>query len=507
MRALVDYLGGLELVGGDHDGERFEVLPWERRFIRGAFRQPGDAALSVARGNGKSALVAGIATAVVDPWGPLHRRRGEVVVAAASFEQGRIVYRDVLGYLRSMGHDIDRDRSTWRKQDGGNRAIVEHRPSEASVRCIGSEPGTAHGLRPLLVLADEPAQWEPSKSDRMVAALRTGLGKTPGARLVALGTRPAAAGHWFSRLLAGEAAYSQVHAAPSDAPPFQLRTWRRANPSLEHLPSLLAQLREEAATAKRDPDALASFRALRLNLGTSDTARSVLLDSDRWSEAEALGAPEATDGGYVLGVDLGTSAAMSAVAAYWRSGRLDAFAVFPRLPSLAERGVGDGVGRLYLKLAERGELIVAGERVSDIGGLLAEALHRWGPPGAVVCDRWREPELRQALEPAGVPWCPVVIRGQGYRDGGEDVRDFRRAVLGGHVRPVESLLLRSALSEARVATDPAGNSKLAKGSEGGRRQRARDDAAAAAILAVAAGFREWHRQADTERRLLVGSVG
>ena len=33
-------------------------------------------------------------------------------------------------------------------------------------------------------------------------------------------------------------------------------------------------------------------------------------------------------------------------------------------------------------------------------------------------------------------------------------------------------------------SDPAGNSKLAKGSEGGRRLRARDDAAAAAILAV-----------------------
>ena len=55
MRALIDYLGRLVLVGGDHDGE---VLPWEARFVRGAFRQPGDAGLSVGRGNGKSATVA-----------------------------------------------------------------------------------------------------------------------------------------------------------------------------------------------------------------------------------------------------------------------------------------------------------------------------------------------------------------------------------------------------------------------------------------------------------------
>ena len=42
-----------------------------------------------------------------------------------------------------------------------------------------------------------------------------------------------------------------------------------------------------------------------------------------------------------------------------------------------------------------------------------------------------------------------------------------------------------------MVTDPAGNSKLAKATQGGRRVRARDDAAAAAILAVAAGTRRW----------------
>ena len=55
--------------------------------------------------------------------------------------------------------------------------------------------------------------------------------------------------------------------------------------------------------------------------------------------------------------------------------------------------------------------------------------------------------------------------------------------------PAVSLLLRSAMSEAVVVTDPAGNAKLAKNSESGRRKRARDDAAAAAILAVSAGIR------------------
>ena len=50
-------------------------------------------------------------------------------------------------------------------------------------------------------------------------------------------------------------------------------------------------------------------------------------------------------------------------------------------------------------------------------------------------------------------------------------------------------LLRASMAEARTVSDPAGNAKLGKGGEGGRRERARDDAVAAAILAVSVGQR------------------
>ena len=77
----------------------------------------------------------------------------------------------------------------------------------------------------------------------------------------------------------------------------------------------------------------------------------------------------------------------------------------------------------------------------------------------------------------------------GFQDGAADVRAFRRACLEGKVTPLRSLLMRSAMAEARTVSDPAGNQKLSKGAQGGRRHRAKDDAAAAAILAVAAGAR------------------
>ena len=202
---------------------------------------------------------------------------------------------------------------------------------------------------------------------------------------------------------------------------------------------------------------------------------------------------------------------MSAASAYSPvSGALDAFAVFPQLPSLAERGLRDGVGATYQKMHERGELIISGERVSSIAGLLAECLRRWGKPSAIVCDRWRNAEMRQELDRARFPsGAAIVIRGQGFKDGSEDVRDFRKAILDGFVRaPVSLLLLLSALNEARVITDAAGNSKLAKNGEGGRRKVARDDAAAASILAIAEGQRRRvSGNIGKRRRMRVGIAG
>ena len=92
-----------------------------------------------------------------------------------------------------------------------------------------SDPKRAHGLRPYLVLYDEPAQVEPGSAEAMIAALRTGLGKTPGSRLIALGTRPADPSHWFATMLR-TAAYAQTHAASTDDPPFKASTWAKAKP-------------------------------------------------------------------------------------------------------------------------------------------------------------------------------------------------------------------------------------------------------------------------------------
>ena len=488
MRYIENYIASLRISQGRHAGQPLTVLPWQRRFVRGVFA-PGvrSAALAVARGNGKTTLVAGVACAHLD--GPLVQRRGEVVCVASAFGQARIIYEHVLAFLRPV---MDADPKRWRVQDSANLATIEDRATGAKVRCIGSDPRRAHGLAPVLILADEPAQWPHTSRDAMLSALATARGKIPGSRFVALGTRPADPEHWFAKMLAGGADYAQCHAAGPDDPPFRQRTWRKANPSLDHMPDLAETIRAEAADARRDPALLPSFKALRLNMGVSDIETAQLIAADTWARIEAVDLPDAGEG-YVLGMDLGDGAAMSAAAGYWPSGRLEAVAAFPAVPDPRERGLRDGVGNLYLDMVRRDELIVTPGRAVDVGALLHEALDRWGRPAAIVADRYRETDLRQALDRAGVPQADFVTRGMGFRDGAEDVRLFRRAALTGKLAPGRSLLLRAALAEARTVADPAGNEKLAKGVEGRRRRRARDDAAAAAIIAVAEGVRRGDR--------------
>ena len=358
-KALLAYLSGLTVTQGRLAGRPFKVLPWQRRFVREAFA-PGtkSAALSVARGNGKTALVAGIACTTLD--GPLAMPRGETAIVAASFEQARIAFDHVLAF---MGEKLD-DRSRWKVWDTAQNARIEDKATGARVRCLGSDPRRAHGLAPVLVLADEPAQWPDNTGERMVAALRTAAGKQPFSRFVALGTRPADPEHWFAKLLAGGADYAQSHAARPENTKFRKRTWARANPSLSHMPDLLAAIQSEATVAKRDPALLASFEALRLNLGTEDAEVATLLDAGLWRSIEgevAIGGPP------VWGIDLGTCAAQSAVAAYWpATGALVCISAFPSEPTLAKRGLRDGVGGLYVECARRGELLTLGRHTVDV---------------------------------------------------------------------------------------------------------------------------------------------
>ena len=420
--AVESYLAGLVVPQGRFAGKPFPVLPWQSRFVAGAFRDDVlDAALSLGRGNGKTTLCAGLLAATVDLDGPLNATNAESLLVASSFGQATIAFRHV---LRMLAPTIEKYPHLLRIRDSQNMAVVTNRHTDAMLRCCGSDPRRLHGAAPLLILGDELAMWPPNQTDRMLSALDTSRGKIPGCRMLWIGTRPASEDHPFERMLAGGADYRQVHKADKGKhDPFKLSTWRRANPSLEYLPDLKATIKKEAARAKKDADKLASFEALRLNMGTSDVIEQYVLGPDAWKD---IGGQEAErKGPWALGIDLGENAAMSAAAAYWpETGRLECLAVFPTRPGLLERGQRDGVGPLYERLAARGELTQAGDLVASIPGLLDLVLDRWGAPTIICCDSSREAKLRESLGAINFPMAGFELRRNGPKDGSEDLLNF-----------------------------------------------------------------------------------
>lgn len=227
----------------------------------------------------------------------------------------------------------------------------------------------------------------------------------------------------------------------------------------------------------------------------SGEARDVLLTVDEWMNCETADLPPRS-GECVVGIDLGGSASMSAVSFYWPStGRMEALGTFPCNPGLADRGAADGVSGRYVEMENRGELNTLGDKTVPVVLWLKEIMTQVEGENVVclVADRYKQSELAEAMDRSGIR-APVVWRGQGFRDGGEDCERFRRAAYDGKVKSRPSLLLRSAFADAVVLRDPANNLKLAKA-----RSMGRIDAASASVLAVAEGARRQGRPSRSAR--------
>ena len=137
---------------------------------------------------------------------------------------------------------------------------------------------------------------------------------------------------------------------------------------------------------------------------------------------------------------------------------------------------------VYHKLVANGSLRLAeGLRVPSPTQLFEWICDRWGVPVKIVCDRFRLGELQDAVQGA----CPVEGRVTRWSEAAADIRSLRKGVRDGPFSIDEGsrALLIASLSVAYIKNDDQGNTRLAKD---GKDNRARDDAAAALLLAAGA---------------------
>ena len=352
-------------------------------------------------------IAAGLACCVLKPDGALHRPRAEVDIVASSLGQARIAFRHVLFFMQD---EIDANKKEWRVVDNSHHLQIEHRPSGVTLKAVGSDKRRAHGLAPSLGILDEPAQW-PSGGREMYNALKTARGKQPNSKLIAIGTRPEDDGHWFAELLSSKSRSVKgiVYAAEDGDKDFDEKTIQKANPSWNHMPDLRKILWAEADEAKNGGDDLASFRALRLNMGTAEvTGKEMLVSLENW-KAVVTESPAAREGVVFVGIDLGGGTSMSAVAFYWPlTGRLEAYGAFPAEPSLDERGKQDKVEGRYVRMEERRELFIYPGRATNnqrfleqAFGMIAEFKIGDETTKGIVADRYKKKDVEQVLSELG----------------------------------------------------------------------------------------------------------
>ncbi len=482
----MQFMHSLRVPEGPNAGNPVSLAPFQRQFIEGALADDlSNAILSIGRGNGKSAITAGLALGgLVGVWDRQPRR--EIIAAARTRDQGRIIWDFVAGFASSLPLELQQ-RLIYRRAprleiefegDGGGHVL----------RVIAADGKSALGGAPTMAILDERGHWALDRGDELEHALLSGLGKRDG-RAFLISTSASDDTHPFSRWIdePAQGTYVQEHRPAPGLPADDVESLLIANPGSPHgIGSSLEWLEGQAKRAiSRGGSSLTSFRLYNRNERVSGEARDLLITLDEWLSCEVDALPT-REGGVIIGIDLGGSASMTAAAFYWpQTGRLECLGTFPSMPSLLDRGQSDGVAGRYVEMQERGELNVLGDKTVPVAPWLVEVMrHVEGEHViAITMDRYKQAELGEALTRAGVR-APCVWRGQGFRDGGEDCERFRRAAFDGLVKARPSLLLRSAFGDAICLRDPANNLKLAKA-----RSTGRIDAAAATVLAVAQGAR------------------
>lgn len=238
------------------------LLEFQRRFIRDVYDNPrgtSRAYLSVARKNGKSALIAALVLAHLV--GPEARQNAQIISGARSRDQASLVFKLAEKMVR-LSPKLSRLTRIVPSSKTllGLAANVEY-------RAISAEAGTAHGLSPVLAILDEVGQVK-GPHDAFVEAVETAQGAHDDPLLIAISTQAATDADLFSLWLDGAAEspriVSHVYSAPEDCALDDEAAWRAANPALGVFRSE-QDMRDFAEQAKVLPAKENSFRWLYLN--------------------------------------------------------------------------------------------------------------------------------------------------------------------------------------------------------------------------------------------------
>jgi phage terminase large subunit-like protein len=265
-KAVIDFIEMLIVPSGHGAGKRFKLEPWQKAFIRDIYEPHRDgkrvvrrAILSVARRNGKTALIAAIALAHLV--GPESIMNGEIYSAANDREQASIVYKFAKQIVELDWELLDKVEII----PSTKTMIARH--SGSLYRAISAEAGTKHGLSPSVCIFDELAQ---ARNRDLYDVLDSSFGSRAEPLFIIISTQSNDAEHTLTRLIddgvssTDPSIVCHLHAADEGCDLDDEAQWKKANPALgsfRDYEDLAAQIRK----AKRLPSEEPKVRNLLLN--------------------------------------------------------------------------------------------------------------------------------------------------------------------------------------------------------------------------------------------------
>jgi phage terminase large subunit-like protein len=452
---------------GAHVGQPLRLLPFQKDFIREVYDNPAGTRrgyLSIARKNGKTALIAGILLAHIA--GPEARQNSQIISGAMSRDQAALVFDLACKMIRMNQQLAERTRIVpSSKRIVGLARNVEY-------RAISAEGRTAHGLSPVLAILDEIGQVR-GAADEFIDAIVTSQGAHEAPLLLAISTQAPNDADLFSIWLDDARASKDarivchLYEADKTAPLDDRKGWKAANPALGKFRSL-EDVVEQADRAQRMPAFEPTFRNLVLNQRVELV--SPFISKGVWT----LNSAEIDESAFLeedvfVGIDLsGRSDLTSIVAVARRDGRWHVKAYFwtpekgLRERARADRAPYDVWHQQGLLRTTPGASVDYTEVVRELADIVAD----WRIVAAAF-DRWRFDLFQKELDQAGLA-LPLVPFGQGFKDMSPAIDALESELLNERVAHGGHPVLTMCAANARVERDAAGNRKLSKHKATGR---------------------------------------
>lgn len=467
---------------GKHVGKPIVLDHFQKLFILAVYDNPdgtNTAILSIARKNGKTALIAAIVlTHLV---GPEARLNSQIVSGARSRDQAALVFKLALKMV-NLNPEL--------------RKIIRDVPSSKTLlgvtmgteyRALSAEGGSNHGLSPVLAIIDEMGQVR-GEEDDFIEAIETAQGAYDDALEIIISTQAPTDADMLSiriddAIRAGEAdphtiahVYSaDFEAADRDIKPEEIdvldeKAWAAANPALGTFRSL-PELTRQAARANRMPSFENSFRNLYLNQRVNKIA--VFVPASIWAKGNQEVSDEVIRYGRVYGgLDLAETTDLSAFvwgapdangiwhtkAMFWKpADTLKEHAKRDRQPY--ERWAEEGLIRTTPGKAVDYEF-VARDIAAEMEGL---------DLAGIAYDRHRFKNLEKKFQDMEDPVSlPFVEWGQGYVSMAPAMDAAEILFLNEQVLHGGNAVMRMCAANAVVIKDTAGNRKLDKAKSTGR---------------------------------------